>query len=404
MSEPTKERMLDLIRPVNFWRLNDGDLDVVDAIRRLIESSGLPVKCPVCDGGGMVPIEPPPGTANPTSQTCHSCFGRGWIIPFIESSGERPCATVPKLSITHGDDGYWLCIDSPSGKHAGIHIEKRPEMTIVNAVLAEVAIELAGGEQPEPEKPAPLGEQIDALRARGLGVYAGKRLSDETLALAIKPASDESLMHLAQRLGVPFSAAKIIHDRATAEKPAPTSEERDRLDKFLITMMSHVKEVYEANGTPWREDDEERFTAIRTILLEQVRPAPNDEGRRRIKKPTDVVTAQQMTALIDDMCSWCLADESFTTEPCKGCAEVKQAIRALILAQPTPGEEEQPAFATQPNIKLRPDPRPKMPKRLLDGVDEQAEPEKPTPPDESLMHLAQRLGVPFSAAKIIHDR
>ena len=67
--------------------------------------------------------------------------------------------------------------------------------------------------------------------------------------------------------------------KAEPEKPAPKVEpevdnsghpqakERDRLDKFLITMMCHVKEVYEANGTPWGEDDEERFVAIRSLIL-----------------------------------------------------------------------------------------------------------------------------------------
>lgn len=55
---------------------------------------------------------------------------------------------APHISITHGLDGFWLCIDLPSGKHGGFHLEARPG-TIWHNVLREVAIELC------PEKPAP---------------------------------------------------------------------------------------------------------------------------------------------------------------------------------------------------------------------------------------------------------
>lgn len=64
-------------------------------------------------------------------------------------------------------------------------------------------------------------EQIDALRARGLGVYAGKRLSDETLALA-KPAPPAV---------IPFAISpeegKVIMEKVQKfydRKPAPPIE------------------------------------------------------------------------------------------------------------------------------------------------------------------------------------
>jgi len=58
-------------------------------VRSLIESSGEnasdkrgPAKCPVCEGTGWNPTEPPPGATNPTSVPCHSCKGAGWILPY----------------------------------------------------------------------------------------------------------------------------------------------------------------------------------------------------------------------------------------------------------------------------------------------------------------------------------
>ena len=59
--------------------------------------------------------------------------------------------------------------------------------------------------------------------------------------------------------------------------PTPGEEERDRLDKFLITMMCHVKEAYEDNGTPWDEADEERFVAIRALILAALPDKPEKE-------------------------------------------------------------------------------------------------------------------------------
>jgi hypothetical protein len=41
-----------------------------------------PAKCPVCEGTGWNPTEPPPGATNPTSVPCHSCKGAGWILPY----------------------------------------------------------------------------------------------------------------------------------------------------------------------------------------------------------------------------------------------------------------------------------------------------------------------------------
>jgi len=81
----TKEQMLLDMERVR----RNVPYDVWFAIVCLIESSGEnasdkrgPAKCPVCEGTGWNPTEPPPGATNPTSVPCHSCKGAGWILPY----------------------------------------------------------------------------------------------------------------------------------------------------------------------------------------------------------------------------------------------------------------------------------------------------------------------------------
>ena len=41
---------------------------------------------------------------------------------------------------------------------------------------------------------------------------------------------------------------------------------KEKMDKWLITAMSHMKTIYEENGIPWSEEDEEMFQAIRDLI------------------------------------------------------------------------------------------------------------------------------------------
>jgi len=194
-----------------------------------------------------------------------------------KSSGERPCATVPKLSITHGDDGYWLCIDSPSGKHAGIHIEKRPEMTIVNAVLAEVAIELAGGEQAEPEKPAPPAkpfpdaESLETLKETGV-YFAPLTPGEEALTPKGKKLCKDldRIIDILEEPDAAFPAAKVetaFDYLMLPHQPAPTTEERREMVVWLDAIVGDYYETLEMG-----ESQKRHYDRIRALILSPPEP------------------------------------------------------------------------------------------------------------------------------------
>ena len=53
------------------------------------------------------------------------------------------------------------------------------------------------------------------------------------------------------------------------------SDKKNKMDKWLITAMSHMKTMHEDNGIPWSEEDEGAFQEIRNFIIQE--KPENDE-------------------------------------------------------------------------------------------------------------------------------
>lgn len=119
----------------------------------------------------------------------------------------------------------------------------------------------------------------------------------------------------------PGEEERLIYDK-TLRTIRTTDPDRDRLDKFLITMMCHVKEVYEANGTPWREDDEERFSAIRALILAPPKSVTREELARAFipnfdwqRPPTEEHPFQEKAGDVINRLEALLREKGIAVEP-----------------------------------------------------------------------------------------
>ena len=105
-----------------------------------------PAKCPVCEGTGWNPTEPPPGATNPTSVPCHSCKGAGWILPYGPFCfGETTPAPSPAPTIKKD-----LTVEVEEAMETLTMLVEVDGDVLENAALAVIRAALSKGIEVEP--------------------------------------------------------------------------------------------------------------------------------------------------------------------------------------------------------------------------------------------------------------